>query len=191
MNKQMVRQRVKEELSKLDRLAYEQLSFQIARRLFSLKEWKEAKTVAVTVSNAPEVDTWQIIRQGWLEGKRMVVPKCIPAEKKLNFYKLTSFTELEMVYFGLYEPIPSCNQLVERSQMDLIIVPGLAFCRSGSRLGFGGGYYDRFLAGYNGSTVALAFSQQLMEQLPREPHDLPVQQIIAEEEVIVCESEAK
>ncbi|KMY54757.1 hypothetical protein AC623_13120 [Bacillus sp. FJAT-27231] len=186
MDKQSMRQRIKAELSILDRLTYEQYSFQIARRLFALKEWQEAQTVAITVSNMPEVDTWQIIRQGWIEGKRIVVPKCIPAERGMNFHELTAFTELETVYSGLYEPVPSCTSIVDRSRMDLILVPGLAFSRSGSRLGFGGGYYDRFLASYNGKTAALAFSQQLVEELPKEPHDLPVKKILTEEEVILC-----
>ena len=181
-----MRQQVKEELSKIDRLTYEQYSFQIARHLFSLPEWQEAETIAVTVSNVPEVDTWQIIRQGWIEGKRVVVPKCVPAERGLNFHELTAFTELETVYYGLYEPAPLRTYPVDRSQMDLILVPGLAFSRSGSRLGFGGGYYDRFLEGYNGKTAALAFSQQLVEKLPKEPHDLPVKKIITEQEVIFC-----
>lgn len=188
MDKQMMRQQIKENLSTMDRLAYEQASFRIARRLFSLKEWKEAQTVAVTVSNVPEVDTWQIIRQGWLEGKQIAVPKCAPAERGLNFYQLTAFTELEKVYYNLYEPIPSTARLVERTEMDLILIPGLAFDCSGSRLGFGGGYYDRFLAGYDGKTAALAFSQQLVEELPKEPHDLPMMRIITEDEMILCQS---
>ncbi|WP_404313851.1 5-formyltetrahydrofolate cyclo-ligase [Bacillus lumedeiriae] len=189
MEKQVVRRQVKEELSKMSKCTYEQLSFQIARQLFSLKEWKEAQTVAVTVSNVPEVDTWQIIRQGWMEGKKMVVPKCVPAERAMRFYELKSFTELEMVYFGLYEPNPSSTCLVDRAEMELILVPGLAFSRSGSRLGFGGGYYDRFLMGYEGKTAALAFSQQLLENLPREPHDVPVMKLITEDEMISCTPE--
>lgn len=188
VNKQIVRRQIKEKLSMLNKLSYEQHSFQIARQLFSLKEWKEARTVAVTVSNVPEVDTWQIIRQGWLEGKEMAVPKCLPAEKKLTFQLLSSFAELEKVYFGLYEPRIESTSPVDRSQMDLILVPGLAFSRSGGRLGFGGGYYDRFLTGYSGRTAALAFSEQLIAELPTEPHDLPVQRIITEQEVIVCDS---
>ncbi|WP_225435087.1 5-formyltetrahydrofolate cyclo-ligase [Bacillus aerolatus] len=186
MDKHFVRRQVKEQLANMSKLQYEQFSFRIARRLFSLEEWKKAQTVAVTVSNAPEVDTWQIIRQGWAEGKTMVVPKCVPASRGMNFYELTAFTELETVYSGLYEPDPSCTRLVERGQMDLILVPGLAFSRSGSRLGFGGGYYDRFLMGYKGGTAALAFSQQLLETIPKDPHDLPVAQVITENERIVC-----
>ncbi|KKB37285.1 5-formyltetrahydrofolate cyclo-ligase [Bacillus thermotolerans] len=186
MNKKLTRQTMKESLSKLDRLSYEQFSFQIAQRLYGLKVWEEAQTVAVTVSNVPEVDTWQIIRQGWLEGKRMVVPKCVPASRKMDFYELTSFTELENIYANLYEPEPVRTNLVPREEMDFVLVPGLAFSRSGHRLGFGGGYYDCFLSGYTGKMAALAFSMQLLEDIPKEPHDLPVNTIITEKEVISC-----
>ncbi|WP_456274041.1 5-formyltetrahydrofolate cyclo-ligase [Bacillus sp. AK031] len=187
MDKQTLRSKQKALLSSLDRNVYEHKSYMIANKLFNMEEWKNSSAIAVTVSNSPEVDTWNIIKRGWEEGKRVAVPKCVPKEKRLEFYYLKSFDELEMVYFGLFEPDPSKTTPAKKEEISLVIVPGLAFMRTGHRLGFGGGYYDRFLENFQGSTVALAFGEQIVEEVPIESFDLPVEKIISEGEIIHCE----
>ena len=187
MDKKELRKKQKALLSALERHVYEHKSYLIASRLYETEEWKRSETIAVTVSNFPEVDTWQIIRKGWEEGKRVLVPKCVPMDKELNFYYLDSFAGLEKVFYGLFEPAPEKNILADPADIDLVIVPGLAFMKSGYRLGFGGGYYDRFLVNYQGSTLSLAFQEQLVEEVPVQEFDIPVDTIVSEGVVMECE----
>ncbi|UII54864.1 5-formyltetrahydrofolate cyclo-ligase [Cytobacillus spongiae] len=185
MNKKILRNQMQERLNEISKPLYEHLSYEIARTLFETSEWKTAHTIAITVSKPPEVDTYQIIRKAWDEGKEIVVPKCYPNDKRMLFRKLTSFNELESVYFGLLEPIEKFTVEYAANEIDLMIVPGIAFSRSGFRLGFGGGYYDRYLENYDGITISLAFSCQLVDELPIESHDQSVSKIITEKELII------
>lgn len=183
--KKNLRKSIKAKLSELSLLQYEDQSFEVAQQLFQNDEWIEASTVAITVSKAPEVDTFQIIRKGWETGKRMVVPKCEPKSRNLDFRELKRFSELESVYYGLFEPVVSETNSVSPDEIDLVVVPGLAVSKNGYRLGFGGGYYDRFLKNYQGKTVSLAFKDQILSEIPVESHDIPVGKIITGEGVIV------
>ncbi|WP_113927553.1 5-formyltetrahydrofolate cyclo-ligase [Bacillus sp. P14.5] len=187
MDKKELRNKQKALLAAFDRPEYEHKSFLIASELYKTEEWAASHTIALTVSNFPEVDTWQIIRKAWEEDKRVLVPKCSPKDRRLDFYQLDSFADLEKVYFGLLEPDPDKCILAEKDMIDLVIVPGLAFMRSGYRLGFGGGYYDRFLANYQGRTLSLAFHEQVVKEVPVEHFDIPVGKIITEGAVLNCE----
>ncbi|MGV2938228.1 5-formyltetrahydrofolate cyclo-ligase [Mesobacillus sp. LC4] len=183
--KKALRKGMKEKLAELGKPEYEDLSYRVGQQLFQTEEWIEASTIAITVSKAPEVDTFQIIRKGWEQGKRMVVPKCEPKTRQLNFRELKRFSELESVYYGLLEPIVSETESINPDEIDLVVVPGLAFSNEGYRLGFGGGYYDRFLANYQGNTVSLAFVNQIVPEVPVESHDIPVRKIVSSEGVII------
>lgn len=186
MEKKELRQQFKKQLSSIDKCTFEQYSYLIAKQLVQLQEFKEANTIAITLSRFPEVDTWQIIRNGWQLGKRIVVPKCFPQTKEMVFKEITSFTQLESVYFGLFEPIEGQTIEVPKAELDLIIVPGMAFTSDGYRLGFGGGYYDRYLQDFKGTTISLAFSSQIHNNLPIENHDIPVKTIITENHILHC-----
>ena len=120
-----------------------------------------------------------------MKGKQIVIPKCLPKERKMDFRKLERFDQLESVYSGLLEPIESKTNLVEPSDIDLLIVPGIAFDSEGFRMGFGGGYYDRFLQSFKGNTVSLAFQEQIVSDLPKEDHDIPVEKIITDEAIFI------
>ncbi|MEH7441098.1 5-formyltetrahydrofolate cyclo-ligase [Bacillus sp. JJ1122] len=181
--KKEFRKMVRKELSALNLPEYEHLSYQIAQRLYLDEYWEMASTIAITMSKMPEVDTWQIIRKAWEQGKRIVIPKCAPKSRVLDFRELTQFSQLESVYYGLLEPIVSETVKVKPNEIDLVIVPGLAFSKTGYRLGFGGGYYDRFLANYQGNTLSLAFESQIVSDIPIESHDIPVSKIISNVEV--------
>lgn len=175
-----IRKKLRARLKAMTREEYEKRSKQIHDRLFKTKEWKKAKTIGVTVSIFPEVDTYSIIQAGWQTGKQIAVPKCIPATREMRFYLLTGFEQLEKSYFGLYEPVIGETVEISKKDIELLLVPGVGFTKDGYRLGLGGGYYDRFLTDFPGRTAALCFSEQIMEKLPLEPHDRPVQQIITD-----------
>ncbi|AZV44387.1 hypothetical protein BAOM_3778 [Peribacillus asahii] len=163
-----------ERLSEEQRIKY---TNQITEQLFHLEEWKKAKVIGITIAVPPEVPTASIIEQAWSEGKKVAVPKCYPQTKVMEFKEITSFQQLESVYSNLLEPIAE-TVCVDSEEIDVLIVPGLAFTKEGYRLGFGGGYYDRFLVSFKGTTLALAYECQLVESLPIEAHDLPVHQVV-------------
>lgn len=186
MDKKDFRRLMINELKKLSMPEYEQFSYEISKNLFKDECWQKAKVIGVTISKSPEVDTFQIIRRAWEEGKKVVSPKCHPKNKQMTFHELTKFTQLESVYYGLWEPIDKLTVKVLPEAIDLLIVPGLLFNNQGYRIGFGGGYYDRFLANYRGNTASLAFPSQLKDEFPVEEHDIPVQQIFTIDKVIKC-----
>lgn len=177
-NKNQLRNEMKQRLYKMKESDYILFCSEIKAKLLQSKEWHEATTIGITIATGREVETISIIEAGWKEGKEIVVPKCSPKEKKLNFYQIVSFQEVEESFYSLKEPITTLTPFVEKEQIDLLIVPGLIFDKQGFRIGFGGGYYDRYLDGYHKNTVALAFDFQLVDEIPNEAFDIPVKKII-------------
>ncbi len=149
--------------------------------LFDSLLWNEADCIGVTVSSEREWDTRTIIEKAWEEGKRVCVPKSDHQTKGLDFYELTSFNQLEKGYFGIEEPLPEKTKRLNPEEIKLLIVPGLIFTPAGYRIGYGGGYFDRFLSDFKGPTVSLLHSNQLVDSFPIEPHDVPVDFLITEE----------
>lgn len=182
-SKKFLRSILQQDLQQKPQQQYENQSIQIATLLFGTEEWKYANTIAITISRPPEVDTYPIIHEAWRTGKTIVVPKCHKSTREMTFHIIHSFEELESVFFGLLEPIVSKTVVVDKGDIDLVIVPGLGYTTKGYRLGFGGGYYDRFLIDYKGKTLSLAFPEQIVPTLPIESHDIPVNKLITPGEV--------
>ncbi|WP_409270658.1 5-formyltetrahydrofolate cyclo-ligase [Neobacillus sp. SCS-31] len=183
-DKQKLRKAMMDRLNSIAEGEYRERSERIASNLFRNPVWEKTEVIGITISRPPEADTYKIIENAWREGKRIAVPKCLPATREMQFRYLTDFSQLEKVYYGLLEPMVERTAPAEPNDISLLVVPGLAFSRSGYRLGFGGGYYDRFLADYKGETVSLAFNSQMVEDLPIEKHDLPVGLILTEDAAI-------
>lgn len=101
------------------------------------------------------------------------------------FRQITNFDQLETVYMSLREPIPALTVETEANEIDLLFVPGVAYTRRGERIGYGGGYYDRYLLQYEGKTLSLAFDFQIVSYIPTESFDQNVQKIITEKETIL------
>lgn len=186
VTKKECRTQMKDRLSKLSKEIYRKKSEKILHNLLQSNEWKLAQSIGITISLFPEVDTYAVIEKAWQEKKKIAVPKCVAETRELEFYWIDDFSQVEQGFFQLMEPIPEKSTKVEKISFDLLIVPGLAFAKDGKRLGFGGGYYDRFLPSFFGETIALAFNEQLVNDLPTEPHDYKVQKIILEEDTFDC-----
>ncbi|MGN7373360.1 5-formyltetrahydrofolate cyclo-ligase [Bacillus halotolerans] len=179
----------KKTIETLSAISSEELSKKTARinkHLFSLQEWKNASTIAVTISRGLEVPTRPIIEKAWDEGKEVCIPKCDPDTKRMQFRTFQADDQLETVYAGLQEPMIEKTNKVIQSQIDLMIVPGVCFDANGYRIGFGGGYYDRYLSDYKGNTVSLLLECQLYDHVPHLSHDIPVQMLVTEERIISC-----
>lgn len=181
--KTALRKQMMATLKEMSMETYEARSREILDRLISTGVLDEAQTIACTMSNFPEVETRDLIRYLWKNQKTVVVPKCDVKSKKMYFYAIDSFEQLEVVYAGIEEPVPALTQLVNEAMIDAVIVPGVLFNKVGYRVGFGGGYYDRFLSNYNGITLSLAFEEQVVTEIPVEAHDLPVQLIVTDRQI--------
>lgn len=185
-DKSAIRKSMKEKLAGMDAEEHDNLSLKLAENLFRIDAWKQARTIGITISNGKEVNTSPIIERAWAEGKKVAVPKCIPSSKTMVFRELKSYEELEVVYYGLKEPIEQRTREVQKSEIDLMIVPGLAYSGDGYRVGFGGGYYDRYLSDFCHETLSLAFEAQVVPSVPYESFDIPVKMIVTNERIIDC-----
>lgn len=184
MEKDELRQNMIQRLRNLDPQTKSSIEEQLTNRLVSSMQWKQADTIALTISQPLEWSTQAIIKAGWQANKIIVVPKCEPKNKQLHFYKFTSYEDLETVYYGLKEPKADENKYISKEKIDLIIVPGLVFDQDGFRVGFGGGYYDRFLENYTGNTLSIIAEFQLVPAVPKESFDIPVNHIFTNERIV-------
>ncbi|MGI2326581.1 5-formyltetrahydrofolate cyclo-ligase [Planococcus sp. YIM B11945] len=180
MDKVTSRKRVLAHLTKMDRTEHAQKSAAILTSLLGDPAFQNAKTIGVTVSAFPEVDTLALIEHCWNIGKKVAVPKCEPLTHAMDFYAIDHFGQLETVYMKLKEPKISETEYVSANDIDLMVVPGVVYSETGYRIGFGGGYFDRYLVSFNGETRSLAFDVQLEKSVPVEVHDVPVKGIHTE-----------
>lgn len=191
LDKKELRKKVRQHLNEMSDELYYQSSLTIKKQLLKEPSIIEGNTIAITISNKPEVDTKEIIESLWLKNKKVVVPKCNPKNRSMDFYAIQHFQQLESVYMDLLEPIPEVTELVAAEEIDCIIVPGIVFDCYGNRIGYGGGYYDRYLTHFEGPLISLAFDIQLVESIPFEPHDLPIDLIFTESKQIDCANNRK
>lgn len=162
--------------------------------VFANKHYKTAKTVFVYASYKSEVETKEIIQGALRQGKRVAVPKVDGAE--MNFYEISSWEELFPGYQGILEPQISGKEPVIPMDSDVMLLPGTVFDRKGGRIGYGGGYYDRYWDRINGTygskpyLMALSFACQICpHKLPTEAHDKKMDCILTERRVIMPKEE--
>ena len=159
----------------------------ITQKLLATSEYSEASTVLTYVSVSSEVSTRMIIESALRDGKTVAVPRCLPGHC-LEFVAITSLDQLIAAPFGLLEPPKELPALTEE-QMDvsICIVPALLVDTKGYRLGYGAGFYDRFLSTYPGKKICLAYQQNLSRTgLPHRTFDVAVDMIITESGVLTC-----
>ena len=162
-------------LSSQARIAGDEALF---RRFLALPQIESVRTVLLYHGMDTEPDTVRLLSPLWDMGKQVCLPRCLPGNQMEARLVQRDSTLIRHPY-GMLEPGLDCP-LIPPDQIDLVLVPGLAFDRSGGRLGRGGGYYDRWLAGFSGVTAALCRDGLLMEAIPRLPHDLGVDLVITE-----------
>ena len=163
------------------------LDDRITQKLLAASEYVEATTVLTYVSISSEVSTRMFIESALRDGKTVAVPRCLPGHC-LEFVVITSLDQLIAAPFGLLEPPKELPALTEE-QMDasICIVPALLIDTKGYRLGYGAGFYDRFLSTYPGKKICLAYQQNLSRTtLPHTAFDVAVDVVITESEVLTC-----
>lgn len=168
----------------------EELSRRICEQFAALPEYQAARTVMCFVDVRTEVRTRQFLPEALTHGKRIVVPYCVDGE--LDLFLLESMDELAVGMYKILEPKAELRGLaakqVDVAELDLIMVPGVAFDRRGGRMGHGKGYYDKLLEHARPETplVALAFECQMFDEIPTAPHDVFMDKIITERAVYEC-----
>ena len=159
----------------------------ITQKLLATSEYAEATTVLTYVSVSSEVSTRMFIECALRDGKTAAVPRCLPGHR-LEFVAITSLEQLVPAPFNLLEPPKDLSALTEVQMSNAIcIVPALLVDKKGYRLGYGAGFYDRFLSTYSGKKICLAYQQNLSKtMLPHTEFDVPVDMVITESAVLAC-----
>lgn len=184
MNKEMLRKKCKEKISHISPKTFEKWGEEIFSSVTQTEEWEKARTVFIFVSFKSEADTTPLLLGALRSGKRLCVPK-ITGKRTMVAVEIKSLSDLKSGKFGIFEPIDGCRT-VEKSEIDLAILPCLAADEKGHRLGRGGGFYDRFCENLSCAKIAICPEMLLTEngEIPIEGHDVSVDKIATEKRII-------
>jgi 5-formyltetrahydrofolate cyclo-ligase len=181
--KQQLRRQVRAHLATLPLETLAEKSAAAARLIMAWPGFIRAKTIMMYIPMQREVDTAAIARAAWDAGKTVLAPRTNVPARQMEAVAFTDHSELTAGAYNILEPV---GEATDVSEIDLLILPGVAFDRAGNRLGQGGGFYDRFLAAptLRADTVAIAFDEQIVESVPVEATDWPMKTIITDKEII-------
>ena len=175
--KSELRKQVLHEMKTLSQEQKQAIDQALTERLLQHTFYQEAKIIATYLSFPHEFQTQELIEQALKDGKKVLIPKTYP-KGRMDFVVYDP-QQLVKTSFGLLEPQGDL-EVVDASQIDLIHVPGLAFTREGYRIGYGGGYYDRYLEHFTGHTLSTVYHYQVQNFIP-ENHDISVQEVLIDE----------
>ena len=172
-----LRKKILQEMKALSQEQKQAMDQVLTERFLQHPFYQEAKTIATYLSFPHEFQTQELIKRMLKDGKKVLIPKTYP-KGRMEFVVYDP-KQLAKTSFGLLEPQGDL-EVVEPSQIDLIHVPGLAFTTEGYRIGYGGGYYDRYLEHFAGHTMSTIYPCQVQE-FNSENHDIPVQEVLTYE----------
>lgn len=178
--KNVLRKRFKERRRSMTLQQKADCDRKIANRLTLLSAYKHAKTIIAYVSTEIEVDTIQIIEAAFRDGKQVAVPRCVPGTREMEFYRIHNLQDLEVGSYQLLEPKQDPAMRLLDFSDSICVVPALACDRDGYRLGYGGGYYDRFLRNYPGRKILILYKSCLVGKLFHGRYDVPMDSIVTE-----------
>lgn len=181
MNKDEIRKEIRTKRCELDEPCVKESATAIWNRLKKIKEFKNTSRIYVYHAFRNEVDTGNIIEYGFNNGIDVCLPKI--HDNTMDFYIITSYEQLSKGYMGIYEPNEKAIKL--ESHHGIVIVPGTAFDNECNRMGYGGGYYDRFLLkNPNLTKIGIAYNFQIFDKIPVESYDIPMDYVITENTTI-------
>lgn len=172
MDKQILRNKYKEIRKSIKNK--ELLDDSIFNKIIELKEYKENKLILIYVSLKDEVDTLKLIEHSLKIGKKVAVPKC--EGDNIEFYNINTLSDLEEGSFKILEP--KTNEIITDFSDSICIIPGLAFDKENNRIGYGRGFYDRFLQNYNGIKIGLTYKECICEKIDNDSNDIKMDKII-------------
>ncbi len=155
----------------------------ICQRVLESRPYQNCGTLFIYCSTVEEIDTHAIIADALRQGKRVCLPKCLPGHV-MQPRQITSKDDLTERFHGIREPGVHCHAIAPE-KIDLCIVPALACDATGARIGYGGGYYDRFLPKTRAYRMALCASSRVLSHIPVQPHDVRCDCIVTEQEVML------
>ena len=176
MDKKALRAEIRAKKRALTEEQIVRYSEELAQKLFAHPLYQAAKSIYGYMSYNQEVRTMPILRQAQADGKRVAVPK-VYGETDMRFLWLDDPARIAPGAYGIPEPVDDGPEADDPAA--LVLMPGLAFDPQGHRLGYGGGFYDRFLAAEPHPTIALCYAFQLLPQLETEAHDIPVDAVLS------------
>lgn len=189
--KKELRKKVQELRDSIDPGQRGLFSKKVAANLWSVPEFATAETVLFFISFRSEVDTMPMIRRALEEEKSVCVPCTDAGNKAMVASRIIDLDgDLELGNYDILEPKEECLRPVPADSIDVVLMPGVAFDLTGGRLGYGGGYYDRFLEKCSPRCmlIAVAFEVQIIEHVPCADHDARIHKIVTEKRVIDCPS---
>ena len=179
MDKSLLRKQVIDFRNSMNKHEKDEKDYRIFHKLIYSEKYIKSRTVLVYVSGDIEVDTRRIINDAFKSDKTVAVPRCDTKRNEINFFIINSFDDLEKGYCSISEPKKYCKKALINDEC-LCIVPALAVDRYGFRLGFGKGYYDRFLSVNNVISVCLCYSGNIFDRVPTDSFDKAVDFVISD-----------
>lgn len=174
MNKQILREkylRIRKNINEENKRKYDNGIF---NKVINLEEYKKSKLVLIYVSLKYEIDTFKLINYSLNTNKKVAVPKC--EGDNIIFYEIKSLKDLEEGKFGILEP--KANKPVTDFNNSICIVPGVAFDKQNNRIGYGKGFYDRFLKNYKGIKIGLTYEDCICDKIDSDINDIKMDKII-------------
>lgn len=185
MDKKIIRKEILNNRNKLNTNLIKEFSKEIQNNLINNDVYKNSNSIFIYISFGTEVETIDIIKNALNLGKEVYVPKTNKSTKEMDAIRINNFDNMTVDKWGILEPI-SVDKNKIGENFDLIIMPGVAFDRDGNRIGYGGGYYDKYILNHSKESkrLALAYDFQIVKNIKNEEHDIKVNYIITEKEFI-------
>ena len=158
-------------------------SGRIVQKIINSDEYKKCTNLFVYISVNDEPETEELIKKALCSGKNVFLPKCENSDGLMTFRKVTSLSELKKGFFSIPEPPESAPECNLTDECDLCIVPGVAFDLYGNRIGYGKGYYDRFLSGFRGFSMGVCFCACLTRKIPTDVNDVSLNAVCTENRI--------
>ena len=182
--KKQMRSSCKEMRRSMDKTVKQNYDKKIQNKLLNLFSVREADIVLTYVSTQIEVKTLDFITALLEHGKKVAVPKCLNDKGDMDFFIINSLDDLEDGFFGVREPYPETATKAVTTENTVCIVPAFLFDEKGYRLGYGKGYYDRFLSKFQGKTVGICYEENIRDSLMHGKFDRPVGLIVTEKRIV-------
>lgn len=179
MDKKLLRKTLKEKRKNIPsekKVIYDK---EISERIINSNYFKKAQQILVFSSTDDEFDTKLIIECCRAESKSVFYPLCTDSNGNMKFFEVDSPDDLQIGMYGIYEPKPYCKEYKPQNN-DIVIVPCLSVDKKGYRIGYGKGYYDRFLKDFNGVSVCPCYEELLTDTIPTDKYDIKVNNVVTQ-----------
>lgn len=183
--KKILRKQMKSVMEEPDQQYRREADNLITGHILKSDLYKNANTIFTFITMLNEIDVRPIIEDAFMQGKIICGPKCYP-DRRMEARMITGFDDVICGFLDIPEPKDSCH-LIQKDDIDLAFVPCLAADCQGNRVGYGAGYYDRYLKNFKGETVLFCREKQLLEKMPVEPHDIPAHYYLTEKGLFASE----